>query len=45
MASTACLVCLISSVSGRCKNALEKQALVVGTKQNLSNQLFLDIYD
>ncbi len=44
MASTACLVCLVSTVSGWCKNPFKEQALVVGTKQNLSNLLFLDIY-
>jgi hypothetical protein len=26
------------------KNSMEEQALVAGTKQNLSNLLFLDIY-
>jgi hypothetical protein len=48
MARTACLVCLISTVSGRCKkreNALEDVALVAGTQQNLSNLYSLDIYD
>jgi hypothetical protein len=48
MAHTACLVCLISTVSGRCKkteNALEDVALVAGTQQNLSNQYSLDIYE
>ncbi len=44
MAHATCVVCLISSVSGRCKNPLKGQALVAGTKQNLSNLLFLDIY-
>ncbi len=44
MACTACLVCLVITVSGCCKNPLKEQALVVGTKQNLSNLLFLDIY-
>jgi hypothetical protein len=44
MARTACLECLVSSVSGHCKNPLEEQELVAGTKQNLSNLLFLDIY-
>jgi hypothetical protein len=47
MACTACLVCLISSVSGRCKkveNALEDVALVAGTQQNLNNLYSLDIY-
>jgi hypothetical protein len=43
MAHTACLVCLVGTVCG-CKNLFEEQALVVGTKQNLSNLLFLDIY-
>ncbi len=48
MASTACLVCLISSVSGRFKNkakiALEDVALVEGTQPNLNNLYSLDIY-
>ncbi len=47
MAHTACLVCLISIVSGRCKkgeNALEDVTLVAGTQQNLSNLYSLDIY-
>ncbi len=46
MAHTACLVCLFSTVGGRCKqteNALEDVALVAGTQQNLSNSL--DIYE
>jgi hypothetical protein len=40
MARTACIVCLISTISGRnkkAKNALVDVALVVGTLQNLSN--------
>jgi hypothetical protein len=48
MAHTACLVCLISTVSGRCKkaeNALEDVALVAGTQQNLSSLSSLNIYD
>jgi hypothetical protein len=47
MARTACLVCLISTVSGCCKkaeNALEDVVLVAGTQQNLSNLFSLDIY-
>jgi len=51
MAFTACLVCFISTVNGRNKNkikeakdALEDVALVMGTKQNLSNLYSLDIY-
>ncbi len=47
MARTACLVCLISTVSGHFKkgeNALEDVALVAGTQQNLSNLYSLDIY-
>ncbi len=44
MAHTACLVGLVSAVSGCRKNFMEEQALVAGTKQNLSNLLFLDIY-
>jgi len=40
MAHTACLVCLIGTVSGRCKwseNVLEDVALVAGTQQNYKN--------
>ncbi len=49
MAHTACLICLISTVIGRCKkeeveNALEDVAQVAGTQQNLSNLYSLDIY-
>ncbi len=44
MAHTAHLVCLVNTVSGHCKNLLEEQALVAGTKQNLNILLFLDIY-
>ncbi len=47
MARTACLVCLISTGSGRCKkveNALEDVALLAGTQQYLSNLYSLDIY-
>jgi hypothetical protein len=47
MAHTACLVCVISTVSGRCKkgeNALEDVALVAGTQQKFSNLYSLDIY-
>jgi hypothetical protein len=43
MAHTTCLVCLANSVSGCHKNPSEEQALVVGTQQNLSTLLFLDI--
>jgi hypothetical protein len=34
MACTACLVCLVSTVSGCHKKNYEKQRLVVGTKQS-----------
>ncbi len=47
MARTACLVCLISTVSGHCnkgENALKDVTLVAGTQQNLSNLYALDIY-
>ncbi len=47
MALTTYLVCLISTVSGRCKkakNALDDVALVAGTQQNLSNLYSVDIY-
>ncbi len=40
MARTICLVCLISTDSGRNKKA-KNAALVVGTKQTLSNLHFL----
>jgi hypothetical protein len=42
MAPTACLVCLVSTVSGCSKNPLEEKALVAGTKPNLSDLLSLD---
>ncbi len=48
MASTACLVCFISTVNGRSKkreNALEEVVLVAGTQQNLGNLYSLDICD
>ncbi len=38
------LFCLVSTVSGHCKNPLEEQAPVLGIKHNLSNIIFLDIY-
>jgi hypothetical protein len=44
MAHSACLGCLVSTISGRWKITLDAQALVAGTKQSLSNLLFLDIY-
>jgi hypothetical protein len=47
MVHTVCLVCLISTVSGRSKkkeNDLEDVALVAGTQQNLGNLYSLDIY-
>ncbi len=47
MAHTACLVCFISTISGRCKkaeNVFEDVVLVEGTQQNLSNLHSLDIY-
>ncbi len=44
MTCAACLVCIVSTVSGHVKNTLEEQALVASTKQNLSNPPFLDIY-
>jgi hypothetical protein len=47
MAHNACLVCLISTVSGCCKkggNALEDAVLVAGPRQNLSNLYSLDIF-
>jgi hypothetical protein len=44
MARTACLVCLVSTVCGCHKNALGRASTGSGgTKQNLTNQLFLDI--
>ncbi len=42
MARTTCLLCLISTVSGRSKKA-KKVALETGTQQNLSNLDFLEI--
>ena len=44
MAHTTCLVYLVTTVGGCCKNPLEEQALAAGTKQILSNLIFLDIY-
>jgi hypothetical protein len=47
MARTACLVCLIGTVSGHCKigeNALDIVALVAGTQQDFINLYSLDIY-
>jgi hypothetical protein len=44
MSGTTCLVSLVSTESGCCKNPLEEQVQVAGTKPNLSNLLFLDIY-
>ncbi len=47
MACTACLACLINTVSGSCKkgqNPLEDGVLIAGTKQKLSNLYSLDIY-
>jgi hypothetical protein len=35
MARTACLVCLVSTVSGHRKKHSEKQGLVAGTKQSM----------
>jgi hypothetical protein len=43
MAPTACVVCLVSTVSGQHKNPLEEQALVAGKKQTMSNLLLFDI--
>jgi hypothetical protein len=43
--TTTCLVCLVSAVNGCRKNPLEEQALGEATKQNLSNLLFIDIYE
>ncbi len=45
MAHAACLGCLVSTDSGHHKNPLEEPPLVAGTKLNLSNLLFIDIYD
>ncbi len=45
MACPAFLACHVGTVSGcQTKMSLEVQTLVVGTKQSLSNLLFLDIY-
>jgi len=45
MACTPCLVCLISTVSGCCKNALGRGSTSSGHITNLSNLLFSDIYE
>jgi len=34
MAHTACLVCLVSTVSGLCKKHSKKQMLIASTKQS-----------
>jgi hypothetical protein len=44
MTRSACLVWLVSTVRGSCKNPSKEQVLVTNTKQNLSNLVFLDIY-
>jgi hypothetical protein len=46
MDHTACLVCLICTVTGhkKAKNDLKDMAQEAGTEQNLSNLYFLDIY-
>jgi hypothetical protein len=44
MERTACLVYLVSTVSGHCKNILGRPSEYWVHKQNLSNLLFLDIY-
>ena len=41
MAHTACLVGLVSAVSGCRKNSMEEQALVVDTKKKLEQYTFL----
>jgi hypothetical protein len=44
MASSACLVCLVSTVSGHCKNTLRRASANSRHITNLNNPLFLDIY-
>jgi len=41
MALTACLVCLVSTVSGRCKNALEKGSASNGHITKLEQSTYL----
>jgi hypothetical protein len=45
MAHTVCLVCLVSTVSGCRKNTLRRASASRGHITNLSNLLFLDIYE
>jgi len=40
MTHTACLVSLVSSAGGRCKNALGKGIAIIWQATNLSNLLF-----
>jgi hypothetical protein len=44
MARTACLVCLVTTVSGCCKNTLGRASARRGHVTKLSNLLFLVIY-
>jgi hypothetical protein len=44
MSHATCHVRLVSTVNDCRKNPLEEQALVAGTKQNLSNLVFFYIY-
>jgi hypothetical protein len=43
MAHTACLVCLISTVSG-CSKKAKNAVLVAGTQQKFEQSISLDIY-
>ena len=45
MAHTACLVSLVSTVSGHCKNALERGSANSGHITKFEQSTFLDIYD
>ncbi len=41
MARTACLVCLVCTVSGRCKNLLGRASISCGHKAKLEQSTFL----
>ncbi len=45
MAHTACLVCMVSTVSGHCKNALRKGSVGGQRITKLEQSTFLDIHD
>ncbi len=44
MERTTCLVCLVSTVSGRCKNALDRGTSSDGHITKLEQSTFSDVY-